>query len=264
MFVSDEYLVKCVMNWDDAEAYCVARGEHLASIHSQFDNRNLQELGLSSNCSTIWIGGRTVNYQGIWSDGTRFDYSFWGNGYPNSGGYWCVYVDSNTGFWKSDYYYHSVPCFACEVPQKMTDCADWYKAGYKDSGVYNISLNGTSHNVYCSMDNGGGWTVFQNRVNNNESFWNRAWNDYKNGFNKAGMTNSSNFWLGLQLLHQLTEKDKDVTLRVEMMGDRTPGSPKALSSWSNEYTRFKVAGKSSKYQLKDLYLDNQEQITSMW
>ncbi|CAJ0592974.1 unnamed protein product [Cylicocyclus nassatus] len=146
----------------------------------------------------------------------------------------------------------------------MTDCADWYKAGYKDSGVYSISLNGTSHNVYCSMDNGGGWTVFQNRVNNNGSFWDRSWDDYKNGFNTERMTNVSNFWLGLELLHQLTEKDKDVTLRVEMMGDRTPGSSKALSSWSNEYTRFKVAGKSSKFQLTDLYLDNQGKGTSIW
>ncbi|CAJ0592992.1 unnamed protein product [Cylicocyclus nassatus] len=254
------------MDWPSAEAWCVARGGHLVSIHNQFDNTFLQELGLnvSNYCSNIWTGGLTYNYSVSWSDGTPFDYSFWANGEPNGNSYtYYIYLEINTGFWRT-YVSSSTYCFACEIPQEMTDCADWYKAGYKDNGAYKISLNGTSHDVYCSMDNGGGWTVFQNRMIGDESFWDRTWDDYKDGFNTERLTDNSNFWLGSELLHQLTAKDKDVTLRVEMMGDRTPGSSKASSSWFNEYTRFKVAGESSKYQLTDLYVDNKGQGNSMW
>ncbi|VDM78232.1 unnamed protein product, partial [Strongylus vulgaris] len=166
----------------------------------------------------------------------------------------CVSVYTATGEWNT-VDCGKTECFACETPQAMSDCADWYKAGYKDSGLYRILINGLSYNVYCNMDNGGGWTVFQSRVNGNESYWDRKWMEYKNGFITDRMSRSSNFWLGLELLHQLTAKDDDVTLRIEMRGDRTPGTSKPNEYWFNEYTKFQVGDDSSNYRLINMYLD---------
>ncbi|VDL79517.1 unnamed protein product [Nippostrongylus brasiliensis] len=84
---------------------------------------------------------------------------------------------------------------------------------------------------------GGGWIVFQRRVDGSDSFWNHTWEEYKLGFGEFGA--NSNFWLGNELLHQLTAKDSDVTLRVEMTGDRTPGAPTPNAFWFNHYYQFK-------------------------
>ncbi|PIO64912.1 hypothetical protein TELCIR_13440 [Teladorsagia circumcincta] len=69
----------------------------------------------------------------------------------------------------------------------MTDCADWYTAGYRDDGEYSIVLNGEPHKVYCDMNTAdGGWVVFQRRVDGNDSFWDHNWNEYRNGFGAMG------------------------------------------------------------------------------
>ncbi|CAJ0592749.1 unnamed protein product [Cylicocyclus nassatus] len=166
----------------------------------------------------------------------------------------CISVNAQTGEWNT-VACGLTECFVCETPQAMSDCADWYKAGYKDNGMYRILLNGQSYNVYCNMDNGGGWIVFQSRINGNELYWNRTWSEYKNGFNTEQMNTNSNFWLGLNLLHQLTTKNNDVTLRIEMRGDRTPGSTKANAYWFNEYTKFQIGDESTNYQLINMYVD---------
>ncbi|KIH65432.1 hypothetical protein ANCDUO_04249 [Ancylostoma duodenale] len=51
---------------------------------------------------------------------------------------------------------------------------------------------------------------------------------------------NSNFWLGLELVHQLSMKDPDVTLRIEMRGDRTPGSSTPNDYWYIEFTKFQA------------------------
>ncbi|KAJ1350170.1 hypothetical protein KIN20_005898 [Parelaphostrongylus tenuis] len=108
-------------------------------------------------------------------------------------------------------------------------------------GIYTIVLNNVSYKVYCDMStDGGGWTVFQRRVNASESFWDRNWNSFKNGFGLANMNLKSNFWLGNELLHQLTMKDPDVTLMVEMHGDRTPGAIAPNAYWWIQYTLFQL------------------------
>uniref|UniRef100_A0A0K0DBG8 Fibrinogen C-terminal domain-containing protein n=1 Tax=Angiostrongylus cantonensis TaxID=6313 RepID=A0A0K0DBG8_ANGCA len=100
---------------------------------------------------------------------------------------------------------------------------------------------------------GGGWTVFQRRVNGRESFWNRSWNDFKNGF--SSFKQNSNFWLGNELLHQLTAKDPNVTLMVEMNGDRTPGAIQPNAYWWNQYTMFQVGPESENYTLRNLNIN---------
>ena len=91
--------------------------------------------------------------------------------------------------------------------------------------------------VRCDMTTaGGGWTVFQRRLNGSVDFF-LGWASYKNGFgNLVG-----EFWLGNDKLHRLTAAD-NMTLRVDLEdfdGNITYA----------EYTTFKVADEGDKYRL---------------
>ena len=57
------------------------------------------------------------------------------------------------------------------------------------------------------------------RINGNVLFWNRTWEDYKNGF---GSFAQNNFWLGLDKIHALVNRSNRpyVTLRTELTGNR--------------------------------------------
>ena len=91
--------------------------------------------------------------------------------------------------------------------------------------------------VRCDMTTaGGGWTVFQRRLNGSVDFF-LGWASYKNGFGNL----DSEFWLGNDKLHRLTAAD-NMTLRVDLEdfdGNITYA----------EYTTFKVANESDKYRL---------------
>ena len=83
---------------------------------------------------------------------------------------------------------------------------------------------------------GGGWTVFQRRLNGSLDFY-RGWESYKNGFGDL----NGEFWLGNDNLHRLTAAD-DVILRVDLEdfdGNTTYA----------EYTTFKVANEADKYRI---------------
>ena len=64
--------------------------------------------------------------------------------------------------------------------------------------------------VYCDMEtDGGGWTVFQRRINGTQNFY-LNWIDYVRGF--GGL--SGEFWLGLGKMHRLTAGATE--LRVDL------------------------------------------------
>uniref|UniRef100_H2YMI9 Fibrinogen C-terminal domain-containing protein n=1 Tax=Ciona savignyi TaxID=51511 RepID=H2YMI9_CIOSA len=65
--------------------------------------------------------------------------------------------------------------------------------------------------VYCDVvTDGGGWIVFQKRVNGTEDFF-RGWDDYVSGFGKL----DDEFWLGLDTIHNLTKGD-EYEMRVDL------------------------------------------------
>ncbi|XP_060064849.1 microfibril-associated glycoprotein 4-like [Ylistrum balloti] len=106
-----------------------------------------------------------------------------------------------------------------------------------NSGVNNINLaNGLLYNIFCDMDNEGGpWTVIQNRQDEQVSFA-RNWTDYKTGFGDL----DRNFWLGLDIIHLLTRKPS--ILRIELVSrDGDAGYA--------QYSAFSVADESDGYRL---------------
>ena len=91
--------------------------------------------------------------------------------------------------------------------------------------------------VFCDQTTkGGGWTVFQKRLNGSVDFY-RYWNDYKCGFGDL----NGEFWLGLDKIHRLTSDDKNV-LRIDL------GDFEGNNSYA-EYDLFGVESEKDKYKL---------------
>ncbi|CAG2212200.1 unnamed protein product [Mytilus edulis] len=99
--------------------------------------------------------------------------------------------------------------------QPVTDCSRLHKE--MPSGTYTIRLNQVQIiNVYCDMDtDGGGWTVFQRRLDGVTDFY-RGWNDYESGFGNP----ENEFWLGNSMkdsnknlngmMFSTTDQDNDI------------------------------------------------------
>ncbi|XP_015247574.1 PREDICTED: microfibril-associated glycoprotein 4-like [Cyprinodon variegatus] len=87
------------------------------------------------------------------------------------------------------------------------DCSDIFKQNRElSSGVYFICPCGPTScvQVYCDMKSfGGGWTVFQRRMDGSVNFY-RPWMYYKSGFGNA----AGEYWLGLENLFHLCHRRK--------------------------------------------------------
>ena len=117
-------------------------------------------------------------------------------------------------------------------------CTEFFRDGWMSSGVYTINPDrGNPIQVLCDMTtDGGGWTVFQRRLDGSVDFY-LGWESYKNGFGNL----SGEFLLGNDNLHRLIVAD-DVILKVDME------DLKGILAYA-EYTTFKVADEGAKYQL---------------
>lgn len=108
-----------------------------------------------------------------------------------------------------------------------TECSQELLNGALQSGevdIYPYGKEGRPIRVYCDMEtDGGGWTVFQRRMNGRTNFY-RTWSDYSTGFGNL----SEEFWLGNELLHNLTSIGP-VSLRVDMRA----GNDSAYAHYSN-------------------------------
>ncbi|XP_015677833.1 tenascin-X, partial [Protobothrops mucrosquamatus] len=94
------------------------------------------------------------------------------------------------------------------------DCSEEIQNGPGPSRATTIYLGGNRERplrVFCDMEtDGGGWIVFQRRMNGETDFW-RDWQNYALGFGNL----TREFWLGNDALHQLTSSG-DYELRVDL------------------------------------------------
>ena len=104
--------------------------------------------------------------------------------------------------------------------------------------MYTIDPDGSGpFDVYCDHSApGGGWTVFQKRLDGSVDFY-RGWNDYKLGFGNL----NGEFWLGLDKIYRLTKSER-CKLRVDL--EDTAGKTAYA-----EYDMFAVTSERTKYQL---------------
>ncbi|XP_073251470.1 angiopoietin-related protein 7-like [Porites lutea] len=116
-------------------------------------------------------------------------------------------------------------------------CAEHYKAGQRISGVYRVDPdNAGAFDVYCDQTTaGGGWAVFQKRLDGSVDF-DRVWKDYKQGFGNL----RGEFWLGLDKVHRLTKERSKLRVELEDFNGQTAYA---------EYDLFGVAGEGNKYRL---------------
>ncbi|XP_023205492.1 angiopoietin-related protein 5-like isoform X1 [Xiphophorus maculatus] len=127
------------------------------------------------------------------------------------------------------------------LKSRGTDCTQ-IRSLFPDapSGVYVIQPKGvnTSFKVYCEMNSGGGWTVFQRRSGGSVSF-DRKWAAYKNGFGNL----TQDHWLGLRKVFALTKnQSKKWILRVDLW-DHEGGTAFA------EYKNFRLGNEKTAFKL---------------
>lgn len=109
------------------------------------------------------------------------------------------------------------------------------------SGVFQSQQ--LNQNVFCEMTTfGGRWIVFQQRVPGQDRFeisFNGSFAEYQTGFGTIGK--DSEFWLGLEALHQITSSG-DYELLVELKDEYEKYG-------YARYSKFYVAGEDDKYRL---------------
>nr|XP_046267426.1 fibrinogen like 1B isoform X2 [Scatophagus argus] len=126
------------------------------------------------------------------------------------------------------------------------DCSELFDRLRPPSGFYRIRPK--SHQdaflVYCDMEDGGGWTVFQKRRHGKVDF-NRDWVDYRDGFGDFKLRNDE-FWLGNEHIYSLLSDGKNL-VKIDLM------------DWDGQrnyafYENFRITNEADKYRLQyELY-----------
>ncbi|KAK6321345.1 hypothetical protein J4Q44_G00083210 [Coregonus suidteri] len=119
------------------------------------------------------------------------------------------------------------------------DCAEIYRLGIKENGIFTIQPDPRRPAVdaECDMETaGGGWTMFQRRRDGSVDF-NRTWQEYREGFGSP----QGEHWLGNAELHALTNTGQHL-LHIQ------------LEDWHKQkrqatYNTFRVAAEAQKYRL---------------
>ena len=118
------------------------------------------------------------------------------------------------------------------------DCSEiTFGAGQnRPDAIYPYGLANKSVLVNCACTSDGIWTVIQKRFDGSVDFY-RNWTDYKEGFGDV----SGEFWLGNDVIHQLTTS-ANYTLKI------------VLTDWDNVtkytiYNSFNIANEADGYRL---------------
>ncbi|XP_071836747.1 uncharacterized protein [Apostichopus japonicus] len=166
----------------------------------------------------------------------------------------------NSGLLGCDDTYRCSPNGNCEERQGLSQC--YCNVGYTGDGVQcdrastasdcqafstedsnSIRLiqpagwTGNPFQVMCDVSDGGGWLVFQRRVDSSLSF-HRDWNEYREGFGTA----DGNFWLGNDKLAALTSQGQ-YELRIDFVSKSGQYHFAKYSSFSmgNVDTNFRLS-----------------------
>ena len=100
----------------------------------------------------------------------------------------------------------------CNLDPFPFDCQESYDLGCRRSGMYTIDPGcGKAFSVWCDMNNGGGWTVFQRRRDGSVDFY-QEWSSYEDGFGDV----NDEHWLGLKKISCLTGAKPVAQLRVDL------------------------------------------------
>ncbi|XP_060593467.1 angiopoietin-related protein 7-like [Ruditapes philippinarum] len=118
---------------------------------------------------------------------------------------------------------------------RQMSCIELLNNGISQSGTYQLR-NGLM--VYCDQTtDGGGWIVFQRRLNGEVDFY-RNWTEYKSGFGDL----NGEFWLGNDHLSLLTA-DGEHELRIEL--EDFDGIRRYA-----KYSKFKIYPEEDNYKLE--------------
>ncbi|KAL9974179.1 hypothetical protein ACROYT_G011190 [Oculina patagonica] len=128
-----------------------------------------------------------------------------------------------------------------DCSQAPKNCTDIYKSGERKDGVYTIKPdNFPAFDVFCDQTTaGGGWTVFQKRLDGSVDFF-LYWSDYKQGFGNL----SGEFWLGNDKIRRLTSGSNGNKVRLRVDLEDFNGSTRYA-----EYDKFGVMSENDKYKL---------------
>ena len=106
-------LIETPMKARTAERECQSRGGHLASIHSQDENRTIKEMVGSGSMAWIGLKRRTVqNRPWVWTDDTEMDFGEWKPDVTDNENY--VSISGDDGLWKAKTNDAKLP-FVCKV-----------------------------------------------------------------------------------------------------------------------------------------------------
>ena len=120
------------------------------------------------------------------------------------------------------------------------DCLVWYRLGKTTDGVYWTVIAGKIVQVYCDMTtNGGGWTVFQRRMDGSVDF-EQNWDAYKDGFGDL----DGEHWLGNEKIHHLTTDRPEITTELLIHAQRYNGQENFA-----QFEAFAIADEANGYRL---------------
>ncbi|XP_056254390.1 fibrinogen like 1B [Seriola aureovittata] len=122
------------------------------------------------------------------------------------------------------------------------DCSELFDRLRPASGFYRIrpKLHQEPFLVYCDMEDGGGWTVFQRRRHGKVDF-NRDWVDYRDGFGDFKLWNDE-YWLGNERMYSLLSEGNNL-VKIDLM------------DWDGQrshafYENFRITDEADKYRLQ--------------